>query len=478
MADDIMMLDQAMDIDSNVPAIPPATNGAPAATTIDRNPLPARRNISNSKENRARLHETPKINPSARIQKTYAPTSTTAPHQAYNTSAAERIKHHGSLRKQQVTRAIADGSFQIIHDTDLVSHGGGDNNPILAPTQDQQRGRGVVVKEQLRRLDADMVAAALFEPSPGMAFDPTAPCAFTSDPTLMADLVAALEGLQVSLARDWGKVVPSKNAAGLLRGFAREVLFTMLRRQRRDSTEVCGVDDGQFWAGVARDFVTVRKLRWLAPRYMAADPKRWLMVGRTESMWDFLEMLLEAVERPGRHPGLIEVCILFFSHSDLLVLCRPLPSGSQRCLLQALGPIGDGMPSFVVAQPSTMQALMSHFETARARYLANLKKNTHGKRPSNNTPFHQTGAAGFGKLARGDDRQCDSSGDEDDAPRRGVLDGGAEDDGQVAEGVPSERGQWFLMKLDEFMASRGGQQQGGVDGDMLSALHLGGAKNL
>ena len=130
------------------------------------------------------------------------------------------------------------------------------------------------------------------------------------------------------------------------------------------------------------------------------------------------------------------------------------------------------MPSFIVAQPSTLQALMSHFETARARYLADLK-NVHGPSTSGNPAFHHKDAAGFGKLPRSDDGEYDSSEDEDDDLRGGVFDGGAEDDGQVEEGVPSDLTQWFLVKLDKWTASKNGQQPGDVDVAMLSALDLG-----
>lgn len=319
MADDIMMLDQAMDTDSNVSVVPPTTNSVAAMITSNRNPLHARRYISNPKDSRGRIHEALKPNSTAKIQKSYASTSKTASHQhqTYNISAAERIKHRG-LRKEQVIRAIADGSFRVTRDTDLVSprgdgtfnHAGnatsnpGDNS-IYAPAHDQRD-----MANQLRRLDAELVAAALFEPIPGMTFDPTAPCAFTSDLALMADLVQALEAFQMHIARK-GQVVLSHKAGGLLRGLARDVLHTMVKQRQRGGVE----EEAQYyWAGVARDYVRGKKITWLAGRYLFADPCRTLMVGRTESLWDFVGMLLEAVECPGKHYDLVQVCIF---HSDL-----------------------------------------------------------------------------------------------------------------------------------------------------------------
>lgn len=87
-------------------------------------------------------------------------------------------------------------------------------------------------------------------------------------------------------------------------------------------------------------------------------------------------------------------------------------------------------------------------------------------------------AGGFGMLSPYDDSS--SSDDEDgvDGPHGGYFDGGVEDDdGQVEDEVPSYQTQWFLVNLDRFMASKGGEQHKGVDGDMLSALDLGGVES-
>lgn len=148
-------------------------------------------------------------------------------------------------------------------------------------------------------------------------------------------------------------------------------------------------------------------------------------------------------------------------------------SKTHRAALQVLTEAIKEIPSFIVAQPSTLQALMSHFEAARARYLADLKT-AHGPSTASNPAYHQKDAAGFGKLPRSDDGQDDSSEDENDGLRGGVFDGGVEDDGgQIEEGVPSNLTQWFLVKLDKWTASKNEQQQEGVDVNMLSALDLG-----
>lgn len=144
--------------------------------------------------------------------------------------------------------------------------------------------------------------------------------------------------------------------------------------------------------------------------------------------------------------------------------------------MQAMAAAINDMPPFIVARPSTLRGLMGHFEAARARYLANLKAVDGARNPSiPESPF-QKHATGSENWRRGDG-QDDSSEDEDDGLRGGAFDGGAEDDGQVEGGVPSELTQWFLVKLDKWTASKNGQQQEGVDVDMLSALDLGEAKS-
>ncbi|KAG8157285.1 hypothetical protein KVR01_012993 [Diaporthe batatas] len=463
MDDDIMMLDQAMDVDSNVPAVPVTTSADPATTTTmtmttttaattNRNPLRARRNISNPRQSRGRPHEPLKINTSARIHKSHAPTSKTAPssshnRQPFNVRADELFKAHSrAVRKQKVARAIADGTFQIPRDTDIVSPGPAPDEYHRAEEQEQEQAQE---QEQVRRLDAALVAEALLDPVPGMAFDRAAQpsSALATGSAGMADLVRALEAFQVHLARK-GMAVPSERAGALVRGLARDVLRTMMLRPDRPPPGPDGGADA-FWAGVARDYPAGKKLRWLAFRVGFADPEGRLRPGLSRD--EYVQTVLEALERPGSHPDLVRALRSVISH----------------------------MPSFIVAKPSTLQALMGHFETARARYLASLKDDAHhgATTPSGNAAPYQADAMDCGEMPRGG-RGYDSSDDEEDGhPRVGIVDGRPEDGGQVDEGVPSELGQWFLVNLDRFTASKGGQQQGGgLDADMLSALDLGGAK--
>lgn len=143
-------------------------------------------------------------------------------------------------------------------------------------------------------------------------------------------------------------------------------------------------------------------------------------------------------------------------------------------MIQAIAEAINDMPPFIVAQPSTLRALIGHFEAARARYLASLKAGD-GARTASMPEFPQKHARDTENW-RGGDGQDDSSDEEEDGLRGGAFDGGAEDDGQVEGGVPSELTQWFLEKLDKWTASKNEQQQEVVDVDMLSALDLGEAK--
>lgn len=127
------------------------------------------------------------------------------------------------------------------------------------------------------------------------------------------------------------------------------------------------------------------------------------------------------------------------------------------------------MPSFIVAQPSTLRCLMGHYEAARSRYLANLRDSFDAGNESKLGPRKPT--QGFAMPPR-NQNQYDSSDDENEDFQGGVFDGSVEDNAQVEEGVPSAHTQWFLAKLDGWTASKSGQQQGGVDVDMLSALDL------
>lgn len=337
MAEDAIMVDQVMDIDSNESLELPTTNGdlvattngASATTNTNQNPLNARRNISNPKDPRSNHRDTHKAHPSGRIQKSYySSTPKTASHKAYNISAAERIKTlQRGLRRQQVTNAIADGSFSIFIEVDghgLVSRGSSGqatSNPheVDEDGDDEQEHIKVEVL-QLRRLNAGLVKAALFEPIPGMTFDATAPCAFTNGGggALMADLVQALEAFQVHLARK-DRVVLSNRAGGLLRGLARDVLCTAAMQPARPGRNLRGgvawhLADGEdvFWACVAESYVHRKKVKWVSGRVMSAYARGRLRGVLTSSPPDreYIQRVMWALDNPGSNAKiLLEVCL-------------------------------------------------------------------------------------------------------------------------------------------------------------------------
>lgn len=142
---------------------------------------------------------------------------------------------------------------------------------------------------------------------------------------------------------------------------------------------------------------------------------------------------------------------------------------THRIILQALAEAKEDMPAFLGARPSTLRSLVAHFEAARARYLANL--NTALDQDNQSNLVATKPMRGLGMLPRNND-QYDSDEDEDGGIRGIVEDGGAEDNAQVEEGVPSSHTQWFLTQLDKWMALKNGQPQGGVDIEMLSALNM------
>jgi len=281
MADDAIMPDQAMDIDSNAP--PASSNsGTPAATS--RSPLRARRNLSNPNEKRG-THDGLKVHSYAKIQKSSSNTSTSLGKvYSFRQQLGQRAK-----RKQRLQRAIADGSFQF---RDWVPR------DVFSTTADREQGE----LQQVQRLDATLVTAALFEPVPGMTFDPAAPFAFNSQPDTMADLVQALEAFQVHLARK-GKVVLADKAGPLLRGLARDTLAAVLLRPDRSSRTI-GVDDS--WECVASDYLTSKKVKWLASK--VSDSFDTVMPGKGQSFKEYWNLVLETMETPGKHPQITEVC--------------------------------------------------------------------------------------------------------------------------------------------------------------------------
>jgi hypothetical protein len=155
-------------------------------------------------------------------------------------------------------------------------------------------------------------------------------------------------------------------------------------------------------------------------------------------------------------------------------------------------------PGFVAIPPSTMQAVVDHFETARARYLASLRTADGGDDNNNNTSgsnaflfqkkMMKKNAPGLGRPSRGhhnSHNQLESSDSDSDGEGgyrgltgtvafggvRGVVEEEDDDDAQVEGGVPSGQTKLLLGMLDRWMALKNGKE-GDVDVDMLSALDL------
>lgn len=273
------MLDEAMDIDNNVFPVP--SDGSTSAAT-SQNPLPAQRNLSNPNEKR-RNHGSLKIHPGAGVQKALSNAKIIRHNSSFREQKQKMIRR--TLRMQRIQRAIADGSYQI---RTSDPHGDG--------TSTASQGQGQL--EQIQRLDHNLVTAALFEPVPGMTFDPNAPWAFNNQ-TDMKDLVQSLEAFQMHLARK-GQVVMSHRAGPLLRGFARDVLATVILRQARTGSEIGVVD---FWTQVALDYEQSKKVKWLAARIMQSlQPISGRLSSRACG-----KLVIEALEAPGKHPQVDQV---------------------------------------------------------------------------------------------------------------------------------------------------------------------------
>lgn len=189
---------------------------------------------------------------------------------------------------QRIQRAIADGSYQI-----RASDPQGDG------TSSASQGQGQL--EQIQRLDQTLVTAALFEPVPGMTFDPAAPWAFNNQAD-MQELVQSLEAFQMHLARK-GQVVLSHRSGPLLRGFARDVLATVTLRQARPGSEIGAVGAVDFWTQVALDYEQSKKVKWLAARIMQSlQPISGRLSSRACG-----KLVIEALEAPGKHPQVDQV---------------------------------------------------------------------------------------------------------------------------------------------------------------------------
>lgn len=297
MADDAFMLDQAMDIDNDVPPVP-STDTAPAFTS--RSTLRARGNLAVANEKR-RHQNVLKRHRDANIQKHPSIIDT---HHRKTLGHANHTREQVNIRrnrKLRIQHAIASGSFVVRSLSNLAE--------IYGPSAVDQDE-----PQKLQRLNKDIVTQALCAPLPGMAFDPFSPPSFTE--AEMADLVHVLEAHQMHLASK-GKIVLSSEAGRLLRAFAREMMAVLLLSPEKLG---CRIGADEFWAQVNSDYLRKKKIRWLTPRVMQLlkSGEAYNLLRRTGSMRGdrssssaLADVIMHALDAPGRSPVIDQVrCVI------------------------------------------------------------------------------------------------------------------------------------------------------------------------
>lgn len=290
MAEDAMMLDPAMDIDDHVSPVP-----STSATTVttSRNALRARRDLPNANARRG-SRDALKPRPGTKVQKS---SSSSFNHKRRRDlvcpgKIADDSRKLARKNTRCIRRAVASGSFDVRAVDDLA----------------EWVGPSAVDKDEpykLQRLNPHIVAEALNEPLPGMAFDPAAPLCFTE--AEMADLVQALEATQMHLASR-GMVRLADEADSLLRGFAREVLFMVLDRPEKLG---CRIASDEFWTQVNMDLHWAKKTRWLTRKATKILRESYVdtcpMFSYNMSFPARVDVVMAALKSPGKHPVIDEV---------------------------------------------------------------------------------------------------------------------------------------------------------------------------
>lgn len=298
MADDAIMLDQAMDIDKDVPPVP-STGSTPAATP--QSLLRTRPNLPYANEKRGN-HDPLKPHRGAKIQKHPSSIDT---HHRKNLGHVDLGKDSISIRrnrKLRIQHAIASGSFAVRSLSNLAEIYG----PSAVDTDEPQK---------LQRLNKDLVTQALCSPLPGMAFDSSSPPSFTE--AEMDDLVRVLEAHQMHLASK-GKIVLSTEAGRLLRSFAREIMAVVLLFPEKLG---CKIGGDEFWTQVNLDYLRKKKIRWLTPRVMellkltgANRSQRRIVATREDrsALSALADVIMHALDAPGRRPVIDKVrcCVI------------------------------------------------------------------------------------------------------------------------------------------------------------------------
>lgn len=283
MADDAFMLDQAMDIDNDVPHVP-STGSTPAATP--QSLLRTRRNCH---------HDVLKRHRDANIQKRPSIIDT---HHRKGFSHAAHTREQVNIRrnrKLRIQHAIASGSFVVRSLSNLAE--------IYGPSAVDQDE-----PQKLQRLNKDIVTQALCAPLPGMAFDASSSPSFTE--AEMDDLVHVLEAHQMHLASK-GKIVLSSEAGRLVRAFAREMMAVLLLSPEKLG---CRIGADEFWAQVNSDYLRKKKIRWLTPRVMQLlkSGEAYNLLRRTgsndrASSSALADVIMHALDAPGRSPVIDQV---------------------------------------------------------------------------------------------------------------------------------------------------------------------------
>jgi hypothetical protein len=282
------MTDQAMDIDIIAPSATPAEGPTfKNKTARSRYPPRASRNFFNLKPTRAAPHHHPGL---PKIQKT-------------SKIDLVKLRTYRQKLRRRVRAAIADGSFHVQQtDGGLPNHLDGDSSI-----------EGMVPGHpgQVRRLDEGLVAAALYEPVPGMTFDPAAaPSDFflNGQQASMADLVRALEAFQAHLAQKGHLVLSDGAGPGrLLRTLARDILGTVLHCPRASSSPNHSPAAVGFWDHVAEDYVAYKIYRSLAARAQDKFKQENGLCGIP-----YRKMVVETLGTLDKYPQAHEVCFFFF----------------------------------------------------------------------------------------------------------------------------------------------------------------------
>lgn len=301
MAEDAIMLDQAMDIDNDAPPAP-STDSTPTVTPPST--LRSRRDLTNANDKRGK--QLMLTHTRSAIQKYSSTQNTNRDKDLSYREQRRQLKFMKRNRKLRLQRAITSRTFEV--------RPLGDDRPSFAEEDDE-------LPEQIQRLNTDILTKALHEAHPGLYFNDNLPPQFTEAD--MANLVQLVEEWQVGCARN-GAVMLADKADRLLWGWASDALTVVLWRVKKLGCEIGG---DQFWELASAKYLRVKRARWLTAKCM-----KLLESDELESyrMWGWVSfrlhahVVLDAMENPGKHPKLDKVrcCTQPVRHFKSLI-CLP-----------------------------------------------------------------------------------------------------------------------------------------------------------